>query len=573
MLTRQRLASSLERVFDHLATVATQGACSAPRAGSARDDAVQSARDDAVQSARDDAVRAEIADVAARLAALDDRAVDVTAWTAPERTAAIRDLDRAAALVTAVRGRLLLAEKRAETSVRPGDRDFEAARARLTRTGLGEARREVRQAEAMDAMPAVAEAVRDGRMPLAHLDALARAASGASEAAAARLDSAEVQRELVALAGRQPLREFAASAARLVAEADPASLEHGAAAQHRARFFVMSHQPDGTFLRGRLDRLAGEALRVALAATGQVPDGERDKQQADADALVALAERALAGMAGVRARGTRRARTTGGREPRATGEPEQRNTDGPEPRAAADAEQDVADARVSGAAGRPTVSLLVPAETFVELREHAARAELMGSAADGASQWRPVVPATLEDGTPVAMSQLARTLCDCEIGRIVIGADGLPMDLGRTARLYTGAQRRAVIVRDRHCAWNGCEVPAAFCEVHHIRWWDRDHGPTSVENGVLLCSHHHGVMHRLDLTAERLTGAAARAGASGPAGMPAPDGAHGKARGAPRAREGERRGAPAEPVRYRFRRRRDGVAVNAPPAGTLAGVA
>lgn len=527
-------------MFDGSEALVTRGESCVPPAWTGLADAGRGAREDAVRSLRDAEVRTAIAALTTRLATLDDRAIDVDAWTGPERIAAIRDLDRAAALVTALRGRLLLAEKRAETSVRPGDRDFEAARARLTRTGLGEARREVRQAEAMAAMPAVAQAVRDGRMPLAHLDALARATSGASAPAAARLDSPEVQRELVALAGRQPLREFAASAARLVAEADPASLEQGAAAQHRARFLVLSHQPNGTFLRGRLDRLAGEALRVALAATGQAPDEERTKQQADADALVALAERALTGMAGVRPR--RRATVRPG-APTADGS----RACGADDSERADAEQVDADARLSGTAGRPTLSLLVPAETFAELREHALRAEQAGSA-EG-TPWQPVAPATLEDGTPVPMSQLARALCDCEIGRIVIDAHGVPLDLGRTVRLYTGAQRRAVIVRDRHCAWNGCEVPAAFCEVHHIRWWDRDHGRTSVENGILLCSHHHGVVHRLDLTAERLTAAAGRD----------PDGVA--------------QGAPVEPVRYRFRRRRDGVVANAPPAPIAAGAA
>ena len=119
--------------------------------------------------------------------------------------------------------------------------------------------------------------------------------------------------------------------------------------------------------------------------------------------------------------------------------------------------------------------------------------------------WRPVEPAALEDGTPLAMSQLAQALCDSEIGRIVLSADGLPLDLGRTQRLYTGQQRRAIIVRDRACAWNGCDVPAAYCQVHHIRWWDRDHGTTSVDNGVLLCTHHHHVVHQHDLHIQRLT--------------------------------------------------------------------
>jgi hypothetical protein len=142
------------------------------------------------------------------------------------------------------------------------------------------------------------------------------------------------------------------------------------------------------------------------------------------------------------------------------------------------------------------------------------------------------------------MSELARILCDCEVTRIVVSADGLPLDLGRTQRLYTGAHRRAVIVRDRHCAWNGCEVPPAFCEVHHIRWWDRDVGPTSITNGVLLCTFHHHQVHTLDLTIQRLTGPPTRPGRRDrTAGQTPPTG---------------------RPVRYLFRRR-DQRIINAPP--------
>jgi len=140
------------------------------------------------------------------------------------------------------------------------------------------------------------------------------------------------------------------------------------------------------------------------------------------------------------------------------------------------------------------------------------------------------------------MSQLARLLCDAEIGRVVMAAPSRPLDVGRSHRVFTAAQRRAVIVRDRACAWNGCDVPAAFCEVHHIRWWDRDGGPTDLENGVLLCSHHHHTVHRLDLAIERL--------------------------GEP---PGDARAAQdllGEPVRYRFTfgsGARAGEPVNAPP--------
>ncbi|MDO8107003.1 DUF222 domain-containing protein [Isoptericola sp. b441] len=419
-------------------------------------------------------------------------------WSGRERGRALRALDRLAGSLATVRAGLLVAERAAHTSVRPGDRDFEAARARATRTGLGQARREVQQADTLVALPAVAQGVRDGDVPLPHVDALARVTAHAGDEARAALTSPETQQRLVGLARRQTVKEFTASVARVVAEHEPAAVERGVAAQRRERFFIMSQQPEGTFLRGRLDHAAAEALRVAIAGVGMAPDEERDKRQADADALVALAERATAGMAGVR-----------------------RRTRDPNGLPLPDPGQDVADARVSGVANRPSVSLIVPAETFVELRDAQRRRETGEEATI-----RPVPPALLENGMPVAMSQLARVLCDCELGRIVMSAEGLPLDVGRTQRLYSGAQRRAVIVRDRACAWNGCDVPAAYCEVHHIRWWDRDLGRTSVENGVLLCGHHHTTVHALDLAIRRLGG----------------------------------------PVRYEFTRR-DGRVVSVPPGG------
>lgn len=461
----------------------------------------------------------EGADALARLDALVEQVVGLgtvaatcDGWTDGERAGALRRLDRVAGCLATLRAAVVVAAQRAPGAVGPGDRDFIASLARAARTGLGEARREVRQAETLATLPAVADGVTAGRVPLPHLDALARVTENAGAGAAAALGRTETQERLVRMAERQSVREFTAAAARLVASFDPAELERSAAAQRRERFLVMTRRPEGTFLRGRLDHVSAESLRVALASVGQAPDDERTKPQADADALVALAERATAGTAGVRARRV-----------------------SPEGRLLSDAEQDAADARVSGTSNRPTVSILVPAETFAgALRLQRARATGGQPSEGGQPDEVPVEPAALEDGTPVAPSELARLLCDSEVGRIVLSADGVPLDLGRTQRLFSGPQRRAVIVRDRQCAWNGCDVPAAYSEVHHIRWWDRHLGPTSVENGVLPCSHHHHVVHRLDLHIVRLT------------------------------RPRERGGTLGEPARYLFERR-DGREINAPP--------
>ena len=69
------------------------------------------------------------------------------------------------------------------------------------------------------------------------------------------------------------------------------------------------------------------------------------------------------------------------------------------------------------------------------------------------------------------------------------------LELGRSQRLFTGSLRRALALRDRGCAFPGCDRPAAWCQAHHILSW-ADGGETSLRNGVLLCGHHHAVVHR-----------------------------------------------------------------------------
>ena len=69
------------------------------------------------------------------------------------------------------------------------------------------------------------------------------------------------------------------------------------------------------------------------------------------------------------------------------------------------------------------------------------------------------------------------------------------LDLGRAARLFSAAQKIALIERDGGCAWPGCQRPPSHCEAHHIRWWSRHSGRTDLANGIMLCSHHHHRVH------------------------------------------------------------------------------
>ena len=109
--------------------------------------------------------------------------------------------------------------------------------------------------------------------------------------------------------------------------------------------------------------------------------------------------------------------------------------------------------------------------------------------------------AGLTDAGQVLSPATARRLaCDGGIIPMVLGSDGAVLDLGRTERLFTPAQRRAIVHRDGGCSYPGCTVPAGWCEAHHVTWWSRG-GPTDLDNGALLCQRHHTVVHQRDLTA------------------------------------------------------------------------
>ena len=105
----------------------------------------------------------------------------------------------------------------------------------------------------------------------------------------------------------------------------------------------------------------------------------------------------------------------------------------------------------------------------------------------------------LNTGTTVTAETVRRFACDARVIPVVLGAAGVPFDVGRSKRTFDGALRNALVVRDRGCAFPACTKPPAWCEGHHIIHWI--HGSTtSLANGVLLCSYHHRLVHRGEWT-------------------------------------------------------------------------
>ena len=99
-----------------------------------------------------------------------------------------------------------------------------------------------------------------------------------------------------------------------------------------------------------------------------------------------------------------------------------------------------------------------------------------------------------EHGTFLTADEIRRISCDANLTRVVFGPDSQPLDVGRTKRLVTPALRIAVMARDLHCVFPGCDRPASWCDVHHLIPWSQG-GPTSLDNLVLLCRHHHTLIH------------------------------------------------------------------------------
>lgn len=113
---------------------------------------------------------------------------------------------------------------------------------------------------------------------------------------------------------------------------------------------------------------------------------------------------------------------------------------------------------------------------FADLTERLSAAGLVGDSALSAAEAR-------------------RLACTSNVIPAVLGGRSEVLDLGRRSRLFTPAQRKAMMIRDRECRAEGCSIPATWCEAHHGGTpWSRG-GRTDLRDGVLLCAWHHHRAH------------------------------------------------------------------------------
>jgi hypothetical protein len=339
------------------------------------------------------------------------------------------------------------------------------------RTGidLGAAREKVRAARALERLPLTGEAMARGELSFSQVRALTRVSRPESEA-----DLLQLARGATTAQLERMIRAWKRCGRKEEAELERERIQ--------ARSFSIFPDYDGMYVvRGRLTPEIGALLMRAIEAAGDAlfhaerssavessdantqpgtganaSDDARAAAQRRADAVALLAERALA--AGFEA------------------------------------------GRSGTCAERYQVVLHVDAAT---LSEHGD---------PGRSE--------LDDGTRVSAETLRRLACDSSVVRVatrsgggargsgdagdaggadVVGGAGdarsaqrSVLDVGRRTRTVAPALRRALEIRDRGCRFPGCG--SRFTDAHHVRHW-ADGGETGLANCLLLCAHHHRLVH------------------------------------------------------------------------------
>jgi hypothetical protein len=374
--------------------------------------------------------------------------------------------------------------------------DLEASRARLESVTLTVTREvDGRGAATATGAPSTAAWLR-GRLRL-------HPGAAKAEVELARDLDTELTDTAAALAAGEISRDAAAAVAaglhRLPRRVDPATREQAQhylvtqagefdpAALHRlGRHLIVALDPDGGPALERDEARQADRQHLSLS---HAPDGSRPPRGRFGPAGGALLDAVLQSLSGP--------------VPRADGAPDPR----PPAQRRAEGFLELLGHLVSAAddlpehGGEPvTLTVTTTADYLITLRARGDddRCGGDGWAAPGIGKPaadRPAGPAaTLDDGTPLSPQTTRRLGCDAWLVTAILTTDGDVLDIGRMSRIVPRPIRRALVVRDGGCAFPGCGRPARWCHAHHIWYW-ADGGPTKLSNLVLLCGHHHRVVH------------------------------------------------------------------------------
>ncbi len=345
----------------------------------------------------------------------------------------------------------------------------------ITRVSASEASRRVRVGRALAAritltgevlpaeFPLVAEAMASGRMALDAAAAVIRLLGEASRTAAPdRLAAAEAH---LVLASEALTADLVAVQARAWRERlDPDGAEPREDELRRQRRFIIGREVNGlTPFSGLADPVNAALLRAAIAertAPTRLPrfldtrDLESDSDSPDSAASAGAAGRLEAPV-----------------DPRLR---EQRAFDVLFGLLTAGIRAD--NATVGSLHGTATVTAVIRAEDLA----------------------RGTGVAWLDDVlSPVATATTREIICDGGLRLQIEGSKGEILWEGVKQRLFTPPQRRALGVRDGGCVWPSCTAPPSWCHAHHVIEWEHG-GRTDVDNGALLCSFHHHLLHASD---------------------------------------------------------------------------
>jgi hypothetical protein len=356
--------------------------------------------------------------------ALDDVAgLDPTFLPTSDKARALRAVDRELARLEGLRLELLAAS--ADVAAEAGARSAGVWLAEESRSGAASGVGDQRVADALSRWPAVLVALRDGVVNAAQASVIVRAL----EALPAELDAelaAKACAQLVADAGHFGPRDLRVLGRRVleVVAPDVAEAQEGAllaAEEQRARAETR------VWFRPRGDGVTDVCARV--------PDHVADRLRAYLDAFTSPRRRHLDSM----------------------------------------------DEGGSGSPWGALDGLTLPrrrGEAFCALLEHipAEGLPVHGGTAtsvvvtlDYETLCSGVGAAQLSTGGRITATEARRLACTALVLPAVLGGAGEVLELGRSRRLFSPAQRKALGIRDRTCRAEGCDIPAAWCEAHHAQ--------------------------------------------------------------------------------------------------------
>lgn len=377
--------------------------------------------------------------------------VDFAACTPRDRRQAVASIVRLESQLTALRAEIIGTFERENDWAGYGYPSPATAVREIAKVPMKQARQSVALARALRTMPLTAAALADGTLSTAHAMRLRVAAKRRTfpEGEALLVEQAAALRwsEWLKVVGYW---ESCADDAESGDPNDPAAPDHREA---KARLTATKGFDGMGDIEGQLDPIGFEAFSEALRSIeNELFDDEwrATKQRVGADAVP-----------------DDMPRTAGQRRAAALVEMAHRSMTAP----------------ADGKRPLPLVVIHTDPDTF-----NRELARLLGS--EGPEPLGTTRMHELASGTIIDPSSVIRAVLHGEVRRLVYTRPSHVLDYGRAVRLFQGALRQAIIHAARRCVAEGCEVPAAQCEIDHVIEWGA-HGVTAAANGEPRCRPDH----------------------------------------------------------------------------------